>query len=662
MIMSPKGVYMKNKTNTRFISLILALCFIASTVLTGCNVSVNNATDNSTEAVETQPAEEVQETSSLKDKVLTDLPTKWDLTCLYADEDAFESDMKRVEELLPEIEKFRGTLNSVEGILNELESPAILEINAIILKAQMYTTFLEALDSSDAWASRSSARLSEVFQKVTVAQAFEEAEIMEMPLEKRIVIFSDERLAPYAYHMRKYTDPDHKYLSEESQTVKALLEGAQKTGKIRDILNYIDVPLPTFTYPDGTEGKLTETEFSRIVQSDEYDRDFRKEIALLHYSIRAPYVNTFAALLDEQIRTFWAGAQIEGYDSSLEAALHDSDVDPEVYNKIIEFSRDLLPKMHEFFAAKKKCMGLDEMMAFDIRQPSSDYAQKEISYEEAINMGRTGISVWGDDYLERFDEIVESPHVDVYPSDNKTGGAFEFLQGKETLPFVLYNFDGTESYTSTVVHELGHAVYSEYSKENQNDYNNVPIIFTQEVASTANEIMFYKYMIENAKSDEEKLFWIENEIDLFINTVLSQCMFSEFEDYCYKTIESGGALNADDLADKYLELMRTYYGESLTIPDEVGDDWSRIDHFYNNYYVYQYATSITYAASICKKVDEKGQEEIDAYLEFLKAGNKADPATLLSIAGVDPLDDATYDDASELICDLIDEYIALAEK
>ena len=209
---------------------------------------------------------------------------------------------------------------------------------------------------------------------------------------------------------------------------------------------------------------------------------------------------------------------------------------------------------------------------------------------------------------------------------------------------------------------MGHAVYEEFSSENQIYQNGHPDIFTDEVASTANEILFHKYMIKNAKTDAERIYWLDDEIKLFYQTLLRQCMFAEFEDYCYKTIENGGALSAADLNAKYLELMRAYFGDAVTVPDYIGVEWARVDHFYLNYYVYKYATSITYAASICDMLEEKGQDEMDAYMGFLKAGSSADPATLLSMAGVDPLDDATYDSARELIGGLIDEYVAETQK
>ena len=659
----------------RIVSILLAMTMV-TTVVTGCKNDVPPAgegtvsenveeqgTEAATEATEASVEDDTEVLDISDDAVLKDLPTEWNLTELYADEAAFEADMKRVEELIPEIEKLRGTLNSVDGILNDIESPELNEINAIMNKARMYVYLLSSLDPTDPWTGEANARYSEVSQKEMMAYSFEASEIMEIPFEERQRIFADERLAPYAYVMRNYTDPDFVVLGEEASIVETLYTSSFNNSDTHDIFDYVEVPKPTFTYPDGTEGVYSDAVYSNVIQSSEYDHEFRKELYTLRNSMRQPYAYTYASLLEGQMRLYWASAQIYGYDSTLEAALDSSDVEPEVYDKIIEFSHDLLPKVYEYYDAKKKILGLeDEMMLCDLNLPVTDYKPKKVTYEYAVNIGREGISAWGDEYLKTFDMIITSPHIDVYPSDTKQTGAYEMLQGNETTPFIMYNFDGTETYASTIVHEMGHAVYSELSAENQNLFNNNPGIFTQEVASTANEIMFHEYMIENARTKEEKLYWMDQEINLFLSTILRQCMYSEFEDYCYKTIENGGALDAEEMAAKWIELEELYYGEGMTIPEDSGIDWARIPHMYYDYYVYKYATSITYAASICNQVDEKGQDEIDAYMEFLKAGNSASPSELLSIAGVDPMDDATYDEAEVLIGNLIDEFVETAKE
>ncbi|MCR5355842.1 MAG: hypothetical protein K6E63_00410 [Lachnospiraceae bacterium] len=652
----------------RSLSFVLIVSMMTVTLLSGC-VSVRTGEGEYTlpeiaDAIngetDEEPGAEAGSESALKDKVLTDLPTSWDLTELYADEDAFEADMKRVEELIPSLEALRGTLNTVEGLLKNVEDPDVMEVDAILFKAEMYTGFLSSLDSTDPWARKASARYSDVSKKVGLAYAFKLPEIMEMPLEEREKLFSDERLKDYKHFFRKYTDPDYTVLGEEAGRVSTIMGSAFGSEDTYGIFDNIELPRPTFSYPDGTEGVLTDQEYARIAQSGEYDQEFRKEILKLRNSMREPYANTYASLLEGAMKANWAKAQINGFDSTLDAALYNSEVEPEIYDRIIDFSHTMLPKIHEYYEARRQILGYDEFNYSDLVMPVTDYEPKHISYEEAVNMGRAGISVWGDEYLDVFDRIITSPHVDVYPSDTKESGAFEYLVGNETLPFVMLNFDGFETYTSTIVHEMGHGVYSELSAENQNASNNCPGIFTQEVASTANEIMYHKYMIENAETDEEKLYWMDAEINLFMNTIIRQCLYSEFEDYCYKTIEGGGALDAGEMADKWMELTAQYYGDKVAVPDNMGIDWARIPHLYYDYYVYKYATSITYAASICELVDEKGQEEKNAYLEFLKAGTVDVPSELLKIAGVDPLDDATYDAAGEYISGLIDEFIETA--
>lgn len=608
--------------------------------------------------------------AAAEERTLTDLPTQWDLTGLYADEAAFEADMKRADELLPGIESLRGTLHSVEGLLNYLENPDLLEIEAIRDRAWLYSMCLTSLNASDAWAGKTKSRCEELDQKISIACAFVPSEIMELPLEERLELLSDERLAPYAHHLRQYADPDNVVLGEEGKRVEALFESAATNAlNTYTIFDCVELPLPSITYPDGTEGTLTEDAYWQITQDSGYDHEFRKQALTLRNGTRAPFVNTYASLLEGMMRYHWAKAQTKGFDSTLAAALHEYAIEPEIYDRIIAFGHSLQPKVHEYYAAKKALLGLDEMMKCDLSVSVTDYQPKKISYEEAMNAGRAVISVWGDEYLETFDRIVKSGRIDVYPSDTKDSGAYMGNAGNgeaplavHESPFVLYNFDGYESYTSSLLHEMGHAVYGELSVENQNVYNNDPTIFTHEVASTANEIMFQRQKIAQASTQAEKLYWMDQEIELFLTALLTQCMYSEFEDYCYKVIEGGGALNAGDMAEKWVALTREYYGDALTISEEEGCDWARITHFYYDYYVYQYATSLTYATSICQLVEEKGQEAVDAYLDFLKAGNSASPSALLRIAGVDPLKDETYETAGTLIEELIDEFIATANE
>ncbi len=648
-------------------SVFLMICIVSS-LLNGCNVSLVPATNAAGEVIAPEADKSVSagpDTGSLDDtvsktenRILTNLPTTWDLTDIYKDKAAFDADMKHAEELINEVGQFRGTLGSAEGIKNYLESPINLDIDAILYKAEMYSEFLNAINAADPEAQAIVARFDDLFQKIEIARAFFDTEIMEIPFEERKKIISDEQLAPYAYYLHKYSDENYRILSEEAKTAETSMKAAVNGKKSYEIFDNVELIRPTFKYPDGTKGVLTDAESSRILQNPDYDRQFRIETLSLRNSMRQPYCNTYASFLEGEMKKNIAKARLRGFDTALDYALYDNDIDPAVYRRIIEFAHSLHPFISDYYEARKELLGVDELKEVDLFIPISTYNPGEITYEDAVNLGRSAVSVWGDEYLETFDRIITSPHIDVYPSDTKNPGAFEYLHGNKTTPYVLYNFNGMPSYTSTIVHEMGHAVYSEFSAENQNIYSNFPGIFTQEVASTANEVMFNKTMIGNASSDEEKLYWLEQEINLFINTVITQCKYSEFEDYCYKVLESGGSLNGDVLNKKWLELTKSYYGDNVEVDDDSAIGWARIPHLYNNYYVYQYSTSITYAASICNLVDKNGQDEIYDYIRFLKAGASVSPVDSLRIANVDPLDDKTYEEAGTLIKELIDEYTA----
>ncbi len=594
-----------------------------------------------------------------KDSFPDTLPTEWDLTELYADEDAFNADMDYFMEHLDAVEKYRGTLDNADSVLAFTEDEELLKLDSIYYKSLMYSEFLLSLDASDPWAKQVQARVSDADAKYMMASAFIEPELMALPLEEREKIFSDESLADYAYYYHDYVKPDKVTLSEETKQAETLLnQAADQAQNAYLVFDNVDNKRPEITYPDGTTGTLTDEAYSLIVKNPEYDHAFRKEAHMLRASFRKPYENTYVELLAGEMKRNWAEAQLYGYDSTLAYIADKEDLDPELFYNIIDFAHSLWPKLHEYFAKRKELLGFSEAGSYDLALSFNDFNPPEMSYEDCVKLGREAIRFWGDEYLDCFERIITSNHIDVYPSDTKEGGAYEYLLGNETTPFVKFNFDGTMDYTSTIVHEMGHAVYSELSAENQNTYNCIPGSFNQEVASTANEVLLYKQLIENATDDEERQYWLMQEIDLFFNTLIWQCLIAEFEDYCYKTIEAGDALSAEAMNEKFYELIKGMYGDAILVEPYVGIDWARIPHLYNGYYVYKYATSLTFATAICNKAMEDESEK-EAYIEYLKAGSSASPSDLLKIAGVDPSDPATYEDAKAHIEGLMDQFIAI---
>ena len=349
-------------------------------------------TEETKEEAPAADAEEKQQADNAAkqpEDALSDLPTKWDLTDLYEDEDAFNADMDYMLEHIPEIEAYRGTLNSADAILAMTEDEDMLKLDSIYYRATMYSGFLSTLDASDPWAKHVSARLEDAVTKYTMAWSFMEPEIMALPLEEREKIFSDERLQPYAYYYRRFTDPDWVTLSEETARAEALLNtAADQSYNAYNVFDNVENIRPEITYPDGTTGTLTDAAYAQIVLSDEYDHDFRKEANLLRSSIRKPYENTYAELLAGEMKRNWAEAQIHGYDSTLAYFMDQNDIDPDLYYRIIEFAHSLLPKFHEYYAMRKERMGLEEMGTYDLSVPLDDYSSPLMPYEDCVNLGR----------------------------------------------------------------------------------------------------------------------------------------------------------------------------------------------------------------------------------------------------------------------------------
>ena len=272
------------------------------------------------------------------------------------------------------------------------------------------------------------------------------------------------------------------------------------------------------------------------------------------------------------------------------------------------------------------------------------------------------LGVLGDEYVATFTKIMESGHVDVYPSETKRSGAFETQPSSEYLPWMLFNYNGYSKDVSTIAHEGGHAVYSQFSVENQIPFYKSPTIFTQEVASTTNELLYYTYKMNHATNDDEKLYYLENLLTMFNGTFFTQMLYAEFEDKMYQTVESGMSLDAEELSDTYMELVDMYYGDTVKQFPDKRYGWATIPHFYYVYYVYQYASSVAYAASIAERISAGEEGAAEDYVSFLKLGGSASPEVLLDTAGINPLEKETYDKAMAHYKSLVDEYERMVEE
>lgn len=327
-------------------------------------------------------------------------------------------------------------------------------------------------------------------------------------------------------------------------------------------------------------------------------------------------------------------AKIYKYDTAIEMSLFGDDVSIDVYNNLIDSVHEKIGYIYEYYNLKKGILGLDKLHLYDIYVPIVSEYDKKYGYEEAKNIIIKVLEVFGDEYVNKVKEGLDSRWIDVYPTKNKRTGGYSGGM-YDTYPYILLNYQDKYNDMSTLIHEMGHSMHSYYSR-NYNTYQNSEYrIFVAEVASTVNELLLSHYMLEHSNSKEEKLFILNNLMELYRATIYRQTMFAEFEKEISNVIDNDGALTADKLSNMYYDLNKFYFGDNVVVDDYIRYEWERIPHFFYDFYVYKYATGLSAATMIVNNILSGKDGAVDGYIEFLKCGSRKSPIESLKLAGVD---------------------------
>ena len=383
---------------------------------------------------------------------------------------------------------------------------------------------------------------------------------------------------------------------------------------------------------DGKEIELTNSNYSLFIESK--DRKVRESAFNTLYSEYKKYTNTYASLIATNMKELSTLAKIYKYDTAIEMSLFGDDVSIDVYNNLIDSVHEKIGYIYEYYNLKKGILGLDELHLYDIYVPIVGEYDKKYEYEEAKNIIIKVLEVFGDEYVNKVKEGLDSRWIDVYPTKNKRTGGYSGGM-YDTYPYILLNYQDKYNDMSTLIHEMGHSMHSYYSR-NYNTYQNSEYrIFVAEVASTVNELLLSHYMLEHSNSKEEKLFILNNLMELYRATIYRQTMFAEFEKEISNVIDNDGALTADKLSNMYYDLNKFYFGDNVVVDDYIRYEWERIPHFFYDFYVYKYATGLSAATVIVNNILSGKEEAVDGYIEFLKCGSRKSPIESLKLAGVD---------------------------
>ncbi len=398
------------------------------------------------------------------------------------------------------------------------------------------------------------------------------------------------------------------------------------------MLNDADITFPPIRDEHGREVELTKGRFVRFLESR--DRRVREDAFHTLYGTYGKQRNTLGATLAGAVKRDWFYAQVRRYGSSLEAALDPDNIPVAVYDNLIAAVRGHLPALHRYLRLRRRVLGLERLHMYDLYVPLVEEPESSIPYAQALRTVEAGLAPLGPDYVRRYREGTQAGWVDVYENQGKTGGAYSWgVYGVH--PFVLLNYQGTIDHVFTIAHEFGHALHSAYTQDTQPyPYANYTI-FAAEVASTVNEALLMRQLLQEASDPRQRAYLVNHYLEGFRGTVFRQAMFAEFERRIHAMVEGGEALTADSLSEVYRQLNLDYYGPEVEVDPEIDLEWARIPHFYRAFYVYKYATGFSAAQALATAIREEGAPARDRYLAFLRGGSSQYPVELLRGAGVD---------------------------
>ena len=471
------------------------------------------------------------------------------------------------------------------------------------------------------------------FSKLSAADSFARPEIISISEETMEQFYRDEpRLELYRRSLdRLRANKPHVLSDAEEKLLAGVGEISGAANKIGSFFRNADLRFPDIVDGEGNTRQLTQGSYISYVESS--DRVLRKNAFDALYHTFGSFRNTTAALLDAQMRQLKFYANARKHESSLSASLSRTEVPTEVYHNLIATVHKNMPLMHRYMSLRKKLMGLDELHMYDIYPTLVSEAESNITFEEAKEITLEAMKPLGEKYVNVVRHAYESRWIDVYENEGKRGGAYS--SGARPHPYVLLNHENNLNSMFTLAHEMGHAMHSYLSKENQPVCYADYVIFVAEVASTCNEALLMSHLLSQTTDKVKRAYLINYFLEQFRTTLYRQTMFAEFELEMSKLVEGGQTLTADVLCKIYHRLNEEYYGPDVVIDPEIDMEWSRIPHFFMNFYVFQYATGFSAAMALSRKILNEGQEAVDKYLGFLSGGCSDTPIGLLKGAGVD---------------------------
>ncbi len=586
-----------------------------------------------------------------------DLTGRWDLSHIYPSDQAFEQAREELAGKIGSLDRFKGRLDESAATLKEAMD-AMFGLRKDATRLSSYASMRADEDTRESGPQGMRQSVQTLVSELLASVAWVDPELLAVPQERIDAFLAEEPgLAQYARYFEELRKRRPHVLDAEGEKLLGMSQRIRGSGEtVGSLLRNAEIPWPTITLSDGTQVRIDAQGYTRVRYSQ--NREDRVKAYEAFYKTLDAFKSSLAATLSATVQEHVFESRARSYDSSLEASLAANEVDPAVYGMLVEQINASLPTLYRYLEIRRRILGLDDLRYHDMYPPLVDDVNADYSYANSKKLVSEALEPLGSEYVERFNKALDSGWVDVYPRPGKRQGAYVNDAAFDVHPYMLLNHQDDYLSASTLAHEGGHLMHSWYSQEAQPyptaDYS----IFVAEVASTVNEVMFFKHLVAQAKSDDARLALLGNFLEGLRTTVFRQTMFAEFELKMHELGERGEPITGDSLDALYAELLRRYHGQDqgvTTIDDLYTVEWAFIPHFHYNFYVYQYATSYVAATALAEAIMENRPGARERFLAFLRSGSTKPPVELLQDAGVDMTKPGPIQAAMRLMNDVMDQ-------
>ncbi|MGP4041162.1 oligoendopeptidase F [Gracilibacillus sp. D59] len=591
-----------------------------------------------------------------------DIPEEltWKLDDIFATDNEWDKEWEEVKALLPKFQDFQGTLkDGAENVYQLLQLQD--EVSDRLSKLYTYAHMRYDQDTTNSFYQAMNGKAENLITQASSTMSFITPEILkldEQTLEQYLK--EHEGLRLYKHTLDEINRQRPHVLTEKEEVLLAeASEVTDNPSQTFSMLNNADLTFPSVKDEQGNEVDLTHGRYINFLESKE--QRVRRDAFKAMYDTYGSLKNTFASTLQGVVKKDNFYAKIRNYDSARQAALNKNNIPEKVYDNLIEAIHEGLPLLQRYVALRKKVLDIEELHMYDLYTPLVKDVDMSFTYEQAQETVTEALKPLGEDYLHVMQRAFNERWIDVEENKGKRSGAYS-SGAYSTNPYILMNWQDNLNNLFTLAHELGHSMHSYYTHKHQPyRYGNYSI-FVAEVASTCNEALLNNYLVKKTDDKKEKLFLLNHFLEGFRGTVFRQTMFAEFEHQIHVLAQDGEALTADRLTELYYDLNKKYFGDDLVVDEEIGLEWSRIPHFYYNYYVYQYATGYAAAQSLAAQILEEKEPAVERYLGYLQAGSSDYPIEVLKQAGVDMTEKTPVTNALKVFEEKLDEMEKLLDQ